>query len=394
MRPVVLSLLPGLFFVSSLCLPESSAAEVRVATFNISFNRRNAGDLTADLNNQDPQAIKVARILRTVRPDVVLLNEFDYDADAKSLDLFQRVYLQTEDLPGDTEPLLFPHTWTSTVNTGVSSGIDLDGNGEVSGPADCFGFGWFPGQYGMAVLSKYPIAADEVRTFQNLLWSDMPNARRPIDPESKKPWHSDVAWNTLRLSSKSHWDVPIDIDGKRLHLLASHPTPPAFDGPEDRNGCRNADEIRFWADYLSPEKSAWITDDHGNEGGLAPSAHFCIVGDLNADPNDGASQAGSINSLLEHPLVNSDVTPTSAGAVEASATQGKQNASHHGPAKYDTADFSDNVVGNLRVDYVLPSRTLAVTDCAVFWPASDDPTSSLTDSSDHHLVWINVELPE
>lgn len=393
MRSACFCLFAGLFFVSVSCLAESSAADLRVATFNVSFNRRNAGDLTTDLSNKDPQAIKVARILRTVRPDVVLLNEFDFDTDGKSLELFQRCYLQTEDLPGETEPLILPYTWTSTVNTGVPSGLDLDGNGEISGPADSFGFGWFPGQYGMVVLSRYPIAADEVRTFQNLLWSDMPNARRPTDPETKKPWHSDVAWNAIRLSSKSHWDVPIDIDGRRLHLLASHPTPPAFDGPEDRNGCRNADEIRFWADYLSPKQSAWITDDRGTEGGIDPTANFCIVGDLNADPNDGGSQPGSIQSLLNHPLVNHDMTPTSKGAVEASARQGKQNTSHHGPAEYDTADFSDNVVGNLRVDYVLPSRTLTVTDSAVFWPPSEDPSSNLTDCSDHHLVCINVELP-
>jgi len=44
----------------------------------------------------------------------------------------------------------------------------------------------------------------------------------------------------LRLSSKSHWDVPIDIPlgaglTKRVHMLLHHPTPPAFDGPEGRN---------------------------------------------------------------------------------------------------------------------------------------------------------------
>ena len=198
----------------------------------------------------------------------------------------------------------------------------------------------------------------------------------------------------MRLSSKSHWDVPIDINGNRLHLLASHPTPPAFDGPEDRNGCRNADEIRFWVDYLAPETSAWIVDGSGRQGGLSEAAHFCIVGDLNADPNDGASQAGSIQSLLDHPTVNNQFTPRSDGAAEAHSVQGKKNKSHQGPADQDTADFSDNAVGNLRVDYVLPSRTLSVTDSGVFWPTTGEPSANLTDCSDHHLVWINVQLPK
>jgi hypothetical protein len=63
----------------------------------------------------------------------------------------------------------------------------------------------------------------------------------------------------LRLSSKSHWDVPIDIplgDGvtKRVHMLLHHPTPPAFDGEEGRNLRRNHDEIRLFADYVGCAK--------------------------------------------------------------------------------------------------------------------------------------------
>jgi hypothetical protein len=394
MRSCHLCLMILLCVASLMDLPELPASELRIATFNVSLNRRNAGDLTSDLRQQDPQAIKVARILRIVRPDVVLLNEFDYDADGESLELFQRLYLQAEELPGNTEPLLLPHKWASTVNTGIPSLHDLDGNGQVSGPEDCFGFGWFPGQYGMAVLSRFPMATEDVRTFQTLLWSEMPNARRPKIPQTTRPWHSDAAWKAMRLSSKSHWDIPVDIDGKRLHLLASHPTPPAFDGPEDRNGCRNADEIRFWVDYLSPQTATWIVDDKGGQGGLASASHFCIVGDLNADPSDGASQSESIQSLLDHSLVNSDFTPASEGAVEATSNQGQKNKSHQGPADHDTADFSDIAVGNLRVDYVLPSRTLTVTDSGVFWPASAKPSASLIDCSDHHLVWIDLELPQ
>ena len=44
-----------------------------------------------------------------------------------------------------------------------------------------------------------------------------------------------------------------------VHFLVSHPTPPVFDGPEDRNGPRNYDEIRFWADY-SPRTGGYIYD--------------------------------------------------------------------------------------------------------------------------------------
>jgi hypothetical protein len=130
---------------------------------------------------------------------------------------------------------------------------------DLVGFPDSYGFGWFPGQYGMVVLSRFPIHSEAVRTFQKLLWSEMPDARRPMDPETHKPWHSDESWNAMRLSSKSHGDVPIDVEGTDLHILASHPTPPAFDGPEDRNGCRNADEIRLGSTIWLPNNLSGFT---------------------------------------------------------------------------------------------------------------------------------------
>ena len=83
----------------------------------------------------------------------------------------------------------------------------------------------------------------------------MPGALLPDDPSTPEPadWYSPDELDVFRLSSKSHWDVPVRLpDGRILHLLASHPTPPVFDGSEDRNGRRNHDEIRFWADYVTP----------------------------------------------------------------------------------------------------------------------------------------------
>lgn len=56
---------------------------VRIATFDASLNRRNAGDWIADLRCQAAQAVKVATILRTVRADFVPLNEVDFDADCR-----------------------------------------------------------------------------------------------------------------------------------------------------------------------------------------------------------------------------------------------------------------------------------------------------------------------
>lgn len=326
---------------------------------------------------------------------MVLLNEFDYVAGYSAVDLFRRNYLERSQQGAD--PIHYPYAYTAPVNTGVPSGLDLDRNGTVGGGNDAYGFGDFPGQYGMVVLSRYPIDRSRVRTFQRFLWKDMPGALLPDDPATPAPadWYGDEVLDKFRLSSKSHWDVPVTIGRRTVHVLASHPTPPTFDGAEDRNGTRNHDEIRFWADYVKPAANRWIYDDRGKRGGLRPQASFVIMGDQNSDPVDGDSVPGAIDQLLDSPRVQ-DPRPSSRGGAEAAALQGGANLAHRGDPRYDTADFNDNPApGNLRVDYVLPSRRLRVRDAGVFWPPTSDPLSRLTGvfpfpTSDHRLVWVDL----
>ncbi|SOC57055.1 endonuclease/exonuclease/phosphatase family protein [Ornithinimicrobium cerasi] len=364
--------------------------DLRVATFNASLNRNADGELAADLSTPDNlQARNVAETIQRTRPDVVLINEFDYAPGNE--DLFRDNYLAVGQNGAD--PVDYPYAYIAPSNTGVPSGFDLNNNGVIAGPDDAWGFGFFPGQYGMVVYSRYPIDMDAVRTFQHFRWADMPDN---VLPEG---WYSPAELAELPLSSKSHWDVPVDVGGKVVHVLAAHPTPPTFDGPEDRNGRRNHDEIRFWADYVgSPRQSSYIYDDEGGTGGLKPGERFVIVGDYNADPLDGDSLDGAIDQLLGHPRVNTSVTPASAGAVEQAALQGGANLTHRGDPAFDTADFADGAPGNLRVDYVLPSTSLRILDAGVFWPTSDDPLFRLVGTfpfptSDHRLVWVDVRLP-
>jgi endonuclease/exonuclease/phosphatase family metal-dependent hydrolase len=196
----------------------------------------------------------------------------------------------------------------------------------------------------------------------------------------------------LRLSSKSHWDLPIHIGERTLHLLAFHPTPPVFDGPEDRNGNRNFDEIRFWLEYLQAGPDDFIVDDEGNHGGLEPGAAFVIAGDFNADPLDGDSIPGAVGQLLDSPLIDSRCLPASAGAAEATVLQRGANLKQRGDPSADTSDFDDERTGNLRLDYLLPSAGLTIAGCGVFWPAANEDGASLVGVSDHRLVWLDILL--
>ena len=336
---------------------------VRFATFNASLNRAAAGQLRAQLEaavdgTVDPQLQAVLDIVEANDPDVLLINEFDtgVDGDPSTVALFAQL-------------AKYEYWFTAPSNTGVPSGLDLDNSG--SSVAATTRSGSAPSRASSAWRCSPSTRSmpRRRRTFQTFRWADMPGARLPIDPATGQSWYSPAELEAVRLSSKSHWDVPIDVDGRTVHFLVSHPTPPVFDGPEDRNGTRNFDEIRFWADYVRPgNTSRYIYDDAGGTGGLRPGERFVIAGDQNSDPLDGDSIPGSIQQLLEHPQINTRMTPASEGAVEASILQGGANTTHRSDPAFDTADFADTAPGNLRADYVLPSRDLKILASGVFWP--------------------------
>ena len=380
----------------------SDPDSVRFATFNASLNRFDAGQLITDLSTPDnAQAANVAEIIQRTAPDIVLINEFDFDPDGTALRLFQDNYLT---VPHNGAPAIdYAYSYTAPVNTGVSSGFDLNNDGTVGGPDDAFGFGFFPGQFGMAVYSNLPINVDAIRTFQTFRWKDMPGALLPDNPSTPESadFYSPEELEVFRLSSKSHWDLPVQVGRRTVHFLVSHPTPPVFDGEEDRNGRRNSDEIRFWVDYITPADSGYIYDDDGGSGGLPFGAQFVVAGDQNSDPLDGDSLPGSIDQLLDDPRVNDGNTPSSFGAVQASIQQGGANQTHLSPPRFDTADFSDTEPGNLRADYLLPSRPIRILSSAVFWPVSISPLYRLVydpgfslgvASSDHRLVWADLRV--
>jgi hypothetical protein len=442
--------------------PGAMADTVRFATFNASLNRDSTGQLLADLAvpgavdigqpTGDPdrltaqqrrvlQAHHVAEILQAVRADVLLVNEFDFDRDgvpgadstpaaagysSAAARLFQDNFLAIAHGGADTgrpatAPLRYAYRHTPNTNTGVPSGLDLDNNGSLGGGGDALGFGAFPGQFGFTVYSRYEIVT--VRSFQNFMWKNMPGNLLQNDPTSGPNnlanFFSPERRDMLRLSSKNHVDISLRINGQLVHFIVAHPTPPVFDGPEDRNGKRNHDEIRLLKDYI--RGADYLVDDAGKQGGLAPGARFVLAGDFNADLCDGDSfkvpcvaantpgkGPNAIGQLLQDPLVNTQVTPRSAGG-QAAATDpdnnGPANQAHLGDPAFDTADFNDANPGNLRVDYVLPSANLKIVGAGVFWPTRQESRFALVgtfnkpnlyagfSSSDHRAVWVDVSLP-
>ena len=370
---------------------DNSEKILRIATFNVALSAQQPYGLKQRLySKSDLQLQNIAAILQKVRPSIVLLNEFDFDESGESVDLLQSNYLQRSQ--HELEPISYSHVYVAPSNTGIPSGFDLDRDGRLDCPGDAFGFGHFPGQYAFVLLSQYELERENIRTFQKFLWRDLPGALLPDHPDrlGQGDWYSKDELAILRLSSKNHVDVPVWVHRHQLHLLLSHPTPPVFDGLENRNGRRNHDEIRLWSDYLSGgEHANYLIDDAGKSGGLHSEDLFVVLGDLNADPVDGDSYNQAISQLLEHKRIHPAVwldkkVPRSKGGK----FQEPRNPPHRGDPAEDTAAWG------LRVDYVLPTRELEILRSGVFWPKPDETEAALLKpSSDHRLVWVDLKLP-
>ena len=376
----------ALVIAASFSFNALASESLRIATFNVSMDATNhtpkgeqiKSDALANALKANHQQIKnIAEIIQRVRPDIILLNEFDYIPKEQGIEYFKKHYLNVSQ--NNQQVIDFPYSFIAPVNTGLATHFDLDNDGKSTGiMADAQGFGFFEGHYGMAVLSKYPIDFDKVRTLQKFKYKDMPNAQMPTDPKTGENWYNKNEWQALRLSSKSFWDLPVKVNNKTLHVLASHPTPPVFDGDEDRNGKRNHDEVRLIADYVS--NKAYIYDDKGQKGGLKADSRFIILGDLNASPEGDKARTNTTDQILKNALINASFVPQSAGAKE----------------QYDTNE-AQNYTANwqARVDYVLPSNYgLKIKNGGVFWPIKSSNEYRLIKdrnaSSDHRLVWLDL----
>lgn len=378
------------------------------------------------------QIRNIAAIIQSVRPDVLLLNEFNNDGagkDYQALQGFQTNYLSHAQSANSVDggnlqrAINYPFVQNYATNTGLNSGIDLNNNGfSLNDPNDAYGFGFYHGHYAFAIMSKYPIDTENTRTFQTFKRKDLPEAVMPkinvCDGSRDIPvglscgdnWFNEQAWNAARLSSKNHVDAPIMIPTKNgnkvIHALVAHPTPPAFDTVSDNNKYRNSEENAFWLHYINAPREqttdSFIYDDKGNRGGFSGDS-FVIMGDLNADAQIRTGKDprfDGIKRLMADPKVNQEVSQIK-GKYLPSSTGGEQ-ATARRPHPYPHTRTS---TFGARADYSVPSANLDVLDSGVFWKAQGEPGRLLFDderigerggdkevSSDHRLVWVTISL--
>ncbi len=100
-------------------VPAKSEGTLRLATFNVSLNRKKPGELKESLAKNDKQVQAIAAVIRVVRPDVLLVNELDYDSAAdNAAGLAARLADAQPDIAGGTAWSM-PHQYSAPVNTGA-----------------------------------------------------------------------------------------------------------------------------------------------------------------------------------------------------------------------------------------------------------------------------------
>ncbi|MDA7423547.1 endonuclease/exonuclease/phosphatase family protein [Thalassococcus lentus] len=261
-------------------------------------------------------------LLNAAAADVLLLTDIDFDAGQAALAALN-----------DSMAFPYPHVFSKRPNSGLPTGLDLDKDGFLGGPRDAQGYGWFSGQGGQAILSRWPIRlrAD----YSDTLWQDSPNTAMRSE---------DTGRDVQRLSSTAHWAVEIAAPLGEFTLLTVGATPPVFDGPEDRNGRRNRDEVLLWHHVL------------GGTFGEPIDGAAVVLGNLNLDPTRGDGIRDAVRDLLQNQRLR-DPLPG-----------------------LPTVEWDK--VGKMRVSYVLPTTEFRVIAAGVIPPEEG--------AGPHGLVWADL----
>ncbi len=358
----------------------------------ITIGHFNIRELTTDklLDENDEQATAAAEIIGRFNPDIMEINELQFDieniphtgnpgmpkADAKAptFNAGESNASRLGDRAGKTNS---DAVWDYSVVTLGNSGLYWSGDNPSN--ADEFvlrGWGEFKGRFNTGLLSRYPILTDEIRVINDFKWKDLPD-NHIADLEANEGIEVP---DDFPLFEKSLNIIPVDIAGTKLYFVLIHTVAPGW----DRIGSyRNFDELHGVELFLSGELPG--VDP------LPDDARFIIMGDLNSDSDEeegSDSLPGAIQQLANHPKV-------AAWYPSGNGTKGKNGAHNSycsGCGHDDGTMVSDPTKAwQMQLDYMLPSETLGKPASGkIFWP---DPKTEKADwelscrASDHKMLF-------
>jgi hypothetical protein len=338
----------------------------------------------------DEQATAAAAVLARFAPDIVSINELQFDMQGYPSAVspgapantphggFNVAGAENARRLADRVAAAGGPTYSDTLLTVGNSGYYWEGDTLGLDWYILRGWGEFPGRFNTAVLSRFPILVDEVRVISDIAWEDIPDNKIA---QMKAEIGLDVPPG-FPVFEKSLNIVPVQVGASKLYLVLLHPVTPAYD---PINPYRNHDELRALRLFLDGELA-------GVEP-LPAGAKFMIIGDLNADPDDGDRLPGAIAQVLSHPDV---VNHFPAG----SGTKGNngQFNSYLGGCGLDDGSVVEDPTARfqLQLDYLLPSQSIGEpSDSLLFFPdyqTAREDFDLACRASDHRFLYVDVEL--
>lgn len=269
----------------------ASANTLKIVHYNI--KELDSTKIRDGLKGKNTQLKAATNIVKSLSPDILSINEMQYD-----LPNIPNKKYQTEGQNPEFLAKIFGIDFKSTAfypaNTGTNS---KPKNGEyILHPtaedrahyADLVNFGLFPGQYSMAGIFKYPIK--RIKNYSQLPWKSF---NRNLDLSKYTDGNGNPLPKNMSLFDKNFIDVTLDVDGKNVHVILFHTVPAfGFGNKKTPNFERNKDQIKFLSWYLTAEKT---------EYGITPikDKTFIAMGDWNVDPASKNPGALPLKKLLD-----------------------------------------------------------------------------------------------
>lgn len=269
------------------------------------------GKLLDDANEQVKTA---ARNLRNLSPDLVSINEMQYDQADTPLIGYPGTGNNLQRLMART---MLPNlaSWTlnlAPANTGKRSKKKPDGSYALdpnapgaSALADIVSFGTFPGQYSTGFGTRFPI--DRTLVITDLKWSDWDSA---IDLAALKLSNGSSPPADMELFDKNFNDAIVRLDDRPAHVITFHTVPAfGFGGSAAHNIARNKAQLEFLEWYLlgvcDPSAASSAVKRCATDiKPLSANTPFIAVGDFNVDWETPAGGAEVLKRMLIDPRVN------------------------------------------------------------------------------------------
>lgn len=239
------------------------------------------------------QLIAAKSILKKLTPDILSLNEIQFDMPAVPNQQYQSRGQNLHFLNSFFETNMNHYSFFPA-NTGMNSRPNSQGEyilrptqEERELYADKVNFGMFPAQYSMGGLFQYQVVRET--NISNLKWKDFnPNINLSKFTQSNgAPLPEDMS-----LFDKNFVDTVININGKEVHIILLHTVPSFhFGNMKSPNYERNRDQLKFLQWYLKG------SGEIGNIRPLPRNATFIAMGDWNVDPDSENLGAQVINEL-------------------------------------------------------------------------------------------------